>query len=353
MSGVAEVTESANAADPAGRGVAEMRSARTAVITGIGACLPERAVKNDEIAQRLGVTEEWIRERTGIEQRFILESDGATSDLGAEAGRRALDSCGNPEVDFLILATCTPDHPFPATAPVVAARMGLPGIPAFDLNAACSGFVYGLAVAAGMLASGAFGTGLVIGAEACSTLVDHDDNITGPIFGDGAGAVVVRAGDRDEPGAFTSWWMGSDGNLLDILKTPAGGSRQRAVDIGTDSAHSYLQMQGRAVYKHAISRMTEASQHVLADRGWSPADVDCLVAHQANRRILTATAQAIGVPPDRAIINVDRVANTSAASIPLAAERLLAEGQAKSGDLALQIGFGAGLVYAAQVVVLP
>jgi 3-oxoacyl-[acyl-carrier-protein] synthase III len=325
----------------------------TAVITGIGTSLPARLVKNDEIAERLGVTTDWIRDRTGIEQRYILGPDEATSDLAVEAGRRALESSGNPGIDFLILATCTPDHTFPSTAPAVAARLGLDGIAAFDLNAACSGFVYGLTTGAGLLASGAFRQGLVIGADAISTIVDHDDRITAPIFGDGAGAVVVRAGTPDEPGSLLAQVAGSDGALLDILVTPAGGSRQRASGIAPDPVNSYLGMEGRLVYKHAVARMAESARTVIDRTGWTVDDVDCLVAHQANRRILTATAREIGLPPERAFVNVDRVANTSAASIPLALSDAMAAGALKAGDKVLLVGFGGGVTWAAASLIWP
>ncbi|WIN00206.1 beta-ketoacyl-ACP synthase III [Actinoplanes oblitus] len=327
--------------------------AGTAVIAGLGAYLPDRVVKNDEVAERLGVTTDWIRDRTGIEQRFILDPAGATSDLAVEAGRRALESCGNPRVDFLILATCTPDHPFPATAPAVAARLGLPGIAAFDLNAACSGFVYALSVSAGMLASGSYRTGLVIGADAFSTLLDQNDPITAPIFGDGGGAVVVRAGHTGERGAVCTQVLGSDGDLLDLMKTPAGGSRQRSAGVAGDADNSYFTMAGRAVFKHAVNRMSSVSSAVLDRLGWSPGEVDRLVAHQANRRILTATAEAIGIAPERAVINVDRVANTSAASIPLALVDAVRSGTLTPGDRVLLAAFGGGATWGATGLIWP
>ncbi len=326
---------------------------RTAVIAGLGAYVPERVVKNDEVAERLGVTTDWIRDRTGIEQRFVLEPAGATSDLAVEAGRRALGSCGNPQIDFLILATCTPDHPFPATAPAVAARLGFKGVAAFDLNAACSGFVYALSVSAGMLASGTYRTGLVIGADAISTVLDQSDTITAPIFGDGGGAVVVRAGHTGEPGGLSTQILGSDGDLLDIMKTPAGGSRQRSAGVGDDAANSYFTMAGRAVYKHAVNRMSTVSSAVLERMGWAPGDVDWLVAHQANRRILTATAEAIGISPDRAVINVDRVANTSAASIPLALVDAIRSGALTAGNRVLLAAFGGGATWGATGLIWP
>lgn len=330
-----------------------MTTAQTAVITGIGACLPERVVKNEEIAERLGVTTDWIRERTGIEQRYVLEPGAATSDLAVGAGRRALAAAGVDSVDFLIVATCTPDNPIPATAPVVAARLGLSGIGAFDLNAACSGFLYALAVGAGLLASGAFTTGLVIGAEAMATTVDPADRMTAPLFGDGAGAVVIRAGRSDEPGALSPALLGSDGEQAELLYIPAGGSRQRVAGPDFPPGEAYLSMQGRVVYRNAVHRMAEASRAVMRNVGWSIDDVDWLVGHQANRRILDATAAELGIPPERAIVNVDRVANTSAASIPIALANAAAQGLVKPGDRLVLTAFGAGLTWAATTLTWP
>ncbi|MEO5878289.1 MAG: beta-ketoacyl-ACP synthase III [Streptosporangiaceae bacterium] len=327
--------------------------ARTAVIAGIGACLPERLVKNEEVAAHLGLSDEWIRERTGIEQRYVLAPEGATSDLAVGAARRALESYGADEVDFLVLATCTPDQTFPSTAPAVAARLGLKGIPAFDLNAACSGFVYALTVASAMIESGAFRTALVIGADAVTASLDHDDQVTAPVFGDGAGAVVLRAGEAGEPGAILAQVLGSDGDLLNILVTPSGGSRQRAPGVPTDLATSFLTMQGRLVYKYAVKHMTEASEAVLARMDWAPDDVDWLVAHQANRRILVATARALGIAPERAVVNVDKVANTSAASIPLALVDAIGEGRFNPGDKMLFCAFGGGVTWAAAALIWP
>ncbi|MFC7615782.1 3-oxoacyl-ACP synthase III family protein [Actinokineospora soli] len=195
--------------------------ATTAVVTGLGGCVPGTLVKNEAVAERLGVTTDWIRERTGIEQRFVAEPGEATSDLAVRAGRAALDSCGATGVDFLILATTTPDHQVPGTAPAVATRLGLPGLPAFDLNAACSGFLYAMTVGAGLLATGRYRTGLVIGADTFTTFVDHTDQITAPIFGDGAGAAVIRAGGVDEPGAIAASTLGSDGDLTPLMIVPA------------------------------------------------------------------------------------------------------------------------------------
>ncbi|MCP3771231.1 MULTISPECIES: beta-ketoacyl-ACP synthase III [unclassified Streptomyces] len=324
-----------------------------AVIAGIGAVTADRLVKNDELARRLDVSPDWIRVRTGIEQRYVLAPDEATSDLAHRAARRALAACGDPDIDFVILATCTPDHTFPSTAPSVASRLGLGPVTAFDLNAACSGFVYGLSAGAGLIASGAFRTGLVIGADAISTIIDHDDPVTAPIFGDGAGAVVLRAGTAGEPGRLLAQTTGSDGSLLDVLITPSGGSRQRAAGVAPDPADGYLRMEGRLVFRHAVRRMAEACRTVVERTGWSVDEVDLLVAHQANERILTATADELGLPPEKAFSNVDRVANTSAASIPLALVDALAAGVLRPGDKVVLAGFGGGATWGAVTLVWP
>lgn len=326
---------------------------RASVIVGIGACLPPKVVKNDEIADRLDVTTDWIRERTGIEQRHVLEPGASTSDLATGAARRALESAGLDRADFLIVATCTPDHPVPGTAPTVAARLGLGGIPAFDVNAACSGFLYALVVAAGLLAAGTYTTGLVIGAEAMTTVPDPDDKMTAPLFGDGAGAVAVRAGHAGEPGALAARLLGSDGDQAGLLVTPAGGARQKVAGTVPERADRYLRMQGRIVYRNAVARMTEASLAVMREMGWGVDQVDWLVGHQANKRILTATAEAIGVAPERSIVNVDRVANTSAASIPLALADAAETGRLRPGDRIVLTAFGAGLTWAAAAMTWP
>ena len=322
----------------------------TAVVTGLGGCVPDTLVKNDAVAERLGVDSDWIRERTGIEQRFVVDPGEATSDLAVRAGRAAMDSCGASGVDFLILATTTPDHQVPGTAPAVAARLGLPGVPAFDLNAACSGFLYALTVGAGFLASGRYRSGLVIGADTFTTFVDGNDQITAPIFGDGAGAAVIRAGGVDEPGAITASTLGSDGELTPLMIVPAGGSRQRVAETPEDA---YFTMRGKIVFKHAVRRMSEASAQVMAEMGWSVDDVDWLVGHQANRRILDATAEALGIPGDKAVVNIDRVANTSAASIPLALCDAAAEGAFAPGDRVVLTAFGGGATWAALALTWP
>jgi 3-oxoacyl-[acyl-carrier-protein] synthase-3 len=288
---------------------------RTAVLCGLGAAVPPRRVSNDEIAARLDTTHEWIHSRTGINSRHVVDPGVATSDLAVEAGRRALDSAEGIEdgVDLVVLATATPDHPLPGTAPAVASRLGLDGVPAFDVAAVCSGFVYGLAVAAGAIAAGLAERVLVIGADVFTSIVDADDRNTAPIFGDGAGAVVLRAGEPTEDGALLGFDLGSDGTNADLILVPGGGSRQRSGGQAVNPAEAFFTMQGRAVYRHAVARMTDSTRAVLAQASWDVADVDAFVGHQANARILTAVADAVGVPRDREVIAIEHVGNTSAA----------------------------------------
>ncbi|HEU5160770.1 MAG TPA: beta-ketoacyl-ACP synthase III [Streptosporangiaceae bacterium] len=326
---------------------------RAAVLAGLGATLPPRRVTNAELSLRLDTTDEWIRTRTGIRQRY-WSTGMATSDLAVAAGRDALKSAGIDAVDALVLATTTPDHPCPATAPDVAAQLGLGAVAAFDIAAVCSGFVYGLATAAAQLEAGHIGSALVIGAETYSTMLDPDDRATAVIFGDGAGAAVLRAGRASDPGAFVGFDLGSDGSLKDLMVTPGGGSRQRTAQDGdTASASGYFTMQGRPVFRHAITRMAGSAQALLARVGWAPASVDRFVGHQANVRILHGVADHLGIDRDRAVVDVDRVGNTSAASIPLALCHAAGTGRLTAGHRVLLSAFGGGATWGSTALTWP
>ncbi|GAA3075450.1 hypothetical protein GCM10020000_70760 [Streptomyces olivoverticillatus] len=272
-------------------------SGPAAVIAGLGAWLPPRVVTNDDLAARLDTTDSWIRERTGIRERRRVGAGMATGDLAVEAGRLALKASGSDSADTVVLATTTPDRPCPATAPEVAARLGLSGAAAFDVSAVCTGFLYALAAAAGLVATGTAERVLLIGAEAYSTILDPDDRTTAAIFGDGAGAVVLRAGRPEEPGAVGRCVLGSDGDHSDLIRIPAGGSRQRSASGPADPQDHYFRMDGRKVYRHAVERMTAAAHQALAAAGWTADEVDRLAAHQANARITDAVAERLGVPP--------------------------------------------------------
>ena len=310
-------------------------------ITGLGSYLPERVVTNDDLARRLDTSDEWIRTRTGIRERHYAAPDEATSDLALEAGRRALADAGlvAADVDVLIVATTTPDHPVPATAPIVAAKLGLQ-CAAFDVNAACSGFVYGLQVGATIAAAGS--RVLLMGAETLTRYVDHDDRSIAVLFGDGAGAVVLEADARASIGPFD---LGSDGSEVEILWMRAGGSREPFDPVLHAEASSRMSMRGGDVYRHAVTRMVASSQAVLEAAGSTVADIDLMVGHQANQRILEAVGQRLGVPDGVSHLTVDRHGNTSAASIPLALDDARREGRLRPGARVLLTAFGGGLTW--------
>ncbi|MEV8506568.1 beta-ketoacyl-ACP synthase III [Actinoplanes sp. NPDC051475] len=318
---------------------------RHAVLAGLGAAVPEQRITNAMLAERMDTSDEWIRSRTGIAERRRVGPEESTSDLAVAAGRRALESAGGEPVDAVVVATTTPDHTCPATAPVVASRLGLGTVPAFDVAAVCSGFVYGLFTAAGLIAQGGAGRVLVIGAEAFSTIINPDDRTTAPIFGDGAGAVVLRAGDETEPGALLEFALGSDGSLADLIIVPAGGARQRSSGKPAAPDDHYFQMQGKTVFMHAVLRMEESSREVLRRAGWDTSSVDLLVGHQANIRILHAVADRLDIPAERAFVNLGHYGNTSAASIPLALDEAAATGALKAGDRVLLTAFGGGVTW--------
>jgi 3-oxoacyl-[acyl-carrier-protein] synthase-3 len=326
---------------------------RTAVLCGLGAWLPPTVVTNDDLAQRLDTTDEWIRSRTGIRQRHIIEAGSATSDLAVEAGRRALKSAGVASVDAVVLATTTPDHPIPATAPAVAARLGLSGTAAFDVNAACSGFVYGLATAVALITAAMADRVLFIGADTVSTAVNQNDRSSAPLFGDGAGAMVLRAGTTDEPGAIAAFDLGSDGDQAALIRQNAGGSRQRSTRQDPPEADRYVVMDGKGVFTTAITRMTASSRAVLQRAGRSTHEVDRLVAHQANARILHAVAHQLDLPADRLVTNIDQVGNTTAASIPLALAHAARTGSLHTGQLVLLTAFGGGLTWGSALLQWP
>ncbi|MEU9578506.1 beta-ketoacyl-ACP synthase III [Streptomyces chilikensis] len=330
-----------------------MSGGRAAVVSGIGAYTPPDLVTNDDLAQRLDTSDAWIRSRTGIAERYVVAPGTATSDLAVQAGVRALKSAGDEHVGAVVLATTTPDQPCPATAPQVAARLGLGQVPAFDVAAVCSGFLYGLATASGLLAAGVADSVLLIAADAFTTIVNPEDRTTAVIFADGAGAVVLRAGDAGEPGAVGPLVLGSDGELSHLIEVPAGGSRQRSSGPVTDPEDQYFRMLGRDTYRHAVERMTGASQQAARLAGWGIEDVDRFAAHQANARILDAVSERLGVPAERQLTNIARVGNTGAASIPLLLSQAAADGRLSAGHRVLLTAFGGGLSWGATTLVWP
>ena len=329
----------------------------TASVVGLGGWLPPLRVTNADLCACLETTDEWIETRTGISERRRVGDGLSTRDLAVEAGNRALKSAGESVVDAVVVATTSPDRVCPAVAPEVAFRLGVGTVPAFDLTSACSGFLYGLATSAGLIATGTVNSVLFIGAEAFTTFVNQADRSTAPIFGDGAGAVVLRKAAAGQPGVLGPFDLGSDGERADLLAIPAGGSRQR-------SAHGrglqtvppdqwYLQMAGRPLFKHAVERMTSSTVAVLERAGWSVSDVDWFVGHQANARIVRDVAEKLELPAERVAINIGRVGNTLAASVPILLTDLVADGRLRAGDRVLLSAFGAGLSWGSTVLTWP
>ncbi|MFO7535183.1 MAG: beta-ketoacyl-ACP synthase III [Kiritimatiellia bacterium] len=323
-----------------------------AFIAGTGCYLPERVMTNADFAKIVDTTDEWIVSRTGIHERHMARADEASSDMGAEAARRALKKAGvAPEaVDMIILATLSPDHAFPNTACLVQHRIGATKAFCFDLEAACSGFIFGLELARRCIEAGGIRTALVIGSEKMSSLVDYTDRQTCVLFGDGAGAAVLQ-GSRDGRGILGTV-MGSDGSLGDLLIQPAGGSRLSASEETVRQKLHCIRMSGRDVFKHAVLNMTQAARKVLVDNGCALADVACVIPHQANLRIIEAIADRLDVGLDRFYINLPRTGNMSSASIPVALDEALACGRVKPGDKVLTVAFGSGFTWGSALIQL-
>ncbi|ARZ65935.1 3-oxoacyl-ACP synthase [Streptomyces albireticuli] len=318
------------------------------VVAGVGSFLPPRVVRNgDPPLSGLDTTEDWIRKRTGIERRRWVDPGTSTGDLAVEAGRAALRSAGDPVVDLVVLATTTPDHHSPGTAPWVAARLGLGTVPAFDISAACSGFTYGMAVGDAWIRSGSAECVLVLAAETLSTITDPSDRGTAVVFADGAGAVVLRGGEPGEPGAVQAVCLGSDGAQHDLAVVSAGGSRRPDPEGAAALADRCLRMRGPDMFAHAVRRMTEVSRLLLTRLEWPVDSVGAFIGHQANQRILDKVADLVGVPATSRFANIRDVGNTSSASIPLVMHDLVEAGTVPCGARTLLTAFGGGAVWGA------
>jgi 3-oxoacyl-[acyl-carrier-protein] synthase-3 len=326
---------------------------RAAVLAGLGAYVPPRTVTNDDLASTMVTSDSWIRTRTGIRERHWADAGTTTGDLAAAAGQRALKSAGVDSVDLVVLATSTPNQPMPATAPEVAAALGLGTVPAYDISAACAGFLYALSAAAGAIAAGVADRVLAVGADLWSTRLNPADRAVSVIFGDGAGAAVLRAGDAAEPGALLGFDLGSDGAHRELARVPGDGSRELSTGEPRRPEDRYMVMQGKDMFTHAVNRMAGSSEQLLAKLGWTAADVDWCAAHQANVRILHTVADVLELDRARMLVHLDRVGNTSAASIPLALTDAALDGRLKAGDRVLMTSFGGGLSWASAAVRWP
>ncbi len=311
---------------------------------GTGGYLPERIVTNDELAARLDTSDAWIRQRTGIAERRIAAPGELTSDLATEAARRALERAGmsGGDLDLIVLATATPDQTFPSTAVKVQARLGMKRGAAFDVQAVCSGFIFALAVADNALRLGQARTALVIGAETFSRILDWEDRGTCVLFGDGAGALVLQAVPETATRGILSTHLHSDGRQHDILYVDGGPS-----STGTAGC---LRMEGREVFRQAVTHLAAVVDEALAANGLTGADIDWLVPHQANTRIIEAVGRKLGLGADRTVVTIERHANTSAASIPLALDEAVGDGRIRPGHLVLMEALGGGLTWGASVV---
>lgn len=315
-------------------------------IVGVGHYAPARVVTNHDLEAWLDTTDEWITTRTGMKRRHWTSDNEATSDLASAAAEAALvhAELQATDVDCFIVATVTPDYYFPATACLVATRLGVREKPAFDIAIACSGFIYGLTVASGLIRSGVYRRVMLIGAESLSKILDKGDRSTAILFGDGAGAVILE---RSEQDSFLASDLGADGSRPELLYAHGSGSREPIDHAALDAKLHLIHMQGRETFKLAVNKMVESTGAVLSKANLTKADIAFLIPHQANKRIIDATARYLGLPDDKVVINISEYGNTSAASIPMALSETVRTGRVKPGDLIVFVAFGGGLSWGA------
>jgi 3-oxoacyl-[acyl-carrier-protein] synthase III len=322
------------------------------IIAGVGSYAPKRILTNEDLARMVDTSDEWIRSRSGIRERHIAAADEATSDLAINAANAALLDAGvkAAEIDLLIVATATPDYPLPSTACVVQHKLGVPPhATCFDISAACSGFLYALEIAYGQLLTGRYQCALIIGAEKLSSIVDWEDRTTCVLFGDAAGAAVLKKVDRSGIGIIGSD-LGADGEMLELLYTPAGGSRCPTSPKTIEGRQHFLHMKGKEVFKNAVRVMETVAREMVEQHHLTFDQINLVIPHQANNRIIEALASNLGVPLEKFYINLDRYGNTSAASIPLALDEARRAGRIKPGDYTLLVAFGAGLTYGSTLI---
>ena len=320
------------------------------ILRGIGSYVPEKILDNKELSLKVETSDDWIRTRTGIRERRIASSDQPTSELALNAARKAIEAAQiqTDQIDLVIVATITPDMAFPSTACILQHKLGLGKVACFDLEAACSGFLYSLDVADGMLASGRYKCALVIGAEKMSSILDWEDRTTCVLFGDGAGAAIIMTeGDGPNLLGFRS---GADGSNPSLLHQPAGGSKQPASIASIENREHFLKMNGKEIFKSAVRVMEKATRELLKSNGLETKDVDHVIPHQANVRIVESMAQRLEIPLEKFFCNLDRHGNTSAASIPIAFDEACQRGIFRKGEIGVLVAFGAGLTWSATLI---
>jgi len=320
-------------------------------IAGTGSYLPERVLSNADLAEMVDTTDEWIVTRTGIKERRIAAEDEYSSHMGTEAAKKALEQAGlePADVELIIVATITPDTPTPATACHIQQRLGASRAVAFDISAACSGYLFAMRIAKHLISDGAFKNALIIAAEKLSAFVNWEDRSTCVLFGDGSGAAVLRHAEPGE-GEIVATEMGSDGNLTRLLRIPGGGSACPITAENADEHLNTLAMTGREVFKHAVTRMREVAERVIERAGFSADDIKLVIPHQANLRIIDALADRLSVPNDRVFVNLHKYGNTSAAAVAIALDEAHREGRFERGDHIIMVAFGAGLTWAAAAI---
>lgn len=321
-----------------------------AKISGTGSALPAKILTNADLALMVDTSDEWITTRTGIKERRISADGEYTSTFAVEAARRALSmaNISPEELDLIVLGTVTPDYPFPSTACIVQNELGAHNAAAFDVSAACSGFIYGISIADSFIKSGRSKKALVIGAEVLSRVVNWTDRNTCILFGDGAGAAVLEV--SDEPSGIISSHIFTNGSCWDLLYQPGSGSRNPAANPATDPASYFIHMEGNEVYKHAVRGMEEAAMAALNANGMTASDISLFIPHQANRRIIDAIAKRLGIGVEKVFINLHRYGNTSSASIPIALDEVNRQGLIKQGDILLLDAFGGGFTYGSALI---
>jgi 3-oxoacyl-[acyl-carrier-protein] synthase-3 len=323
---------------------------RTCSISGVGSYVPARILTNAELEKMVETSDDWITSRTGIKERHIAAENEFTSDLGAEAAKRAMAQAGitAEQIDLIIVATITPDMPFPSTAALIQHKLGAKRAAAFDLEAACSGFIYALEIGQQFIMSRTYETVLVIGAEKLSAITDWTDRNTCVLFGDGAGAAILQ--NRPNTHGLLTAVMGADGSKSDLLFMPAGGSRCPASPKSVDSRLHFLRMEGKETFKSAVQAMQTAAEEALRRCEINISQIKCIIPHQANRRIIDAVGERLGAKPEQLFVNVNKYGNTSAASVAIALDEAVSTGAVQRGDLILLVVFGAGLTWGAAVI---
>ncbi len=325
---------------------------RSVKIKGTGSYTPQKALTNNDLSKIVDTSDEWIFTRTGIKERRIAEENETSSSMGAEAGRRAVENAGLSveDIDVIVVGTMTPDMPFPSTACLIQEKMGISNAVCFDVEAACSGFLYIMEIASGLLQTGRYRNALIIGTEKLSSILDWEDRTTCVLFGDGAGAAVLSLGEAEDKSGILDFKLGADGSKADMLHQPGGGCAVPPSSESLQGRQHFLKMRGKEVFKQAVRVMGQAAVEILEQNGLESDQLACVIPHQANMRIIEALSTRLHIPIERFFLNLDKYGNTSAASIPIALDEAARAGRIKSGDTILLVAFGAGLTWGSALI---